>query len=365
MKRLFPTLFSLMMALLTATAQELTVLSMTEVDNITDSNLQRFDINGELCALVRVTLSGNCTQFEGNTVGEIVIEGNRYMVYLSNGTRMLRILPTENFPLMVTFADYGIRQVKGGKVYDLFIDSNRSANTMTSSKSSISKDVKTFRVEDITFCMVSVEGGTFTMGATKEQQKDADKDETPAHEVTLSSYFIGETEVTQALWEAVMGKNMPKEKDANEPVEIDWEQCIEFITKLNAITGEHFRLPTEAEWEYAARGGNKSHGYKYSGSDNPNTVAWYSNNSNVNIQRVKQKKPNELGLYDMSGNVSEWCQDWKADYSRKPQTDPKGPIKGSYHIERGGSYLSDQSRCRVSYRLGGIGRLGCGLRLAM
>jgi len=152
--------------------------------------------------------------------------------------------------------------------------------------------------------MVFVEGGTFMMGATSEQESDAFDWEKPAHRVTLSDFYIGKYEVTQAQWKAVMGSNPSYFKGDNLPVErVSWGDCQEFIRKLNERTGLTFRLPTEAEWDYAARGGNRSRGYKYSGSDDPDEVAWYWDNSGIKTHPVGQKRANELGLYDMSGNV--------------------------------------------------------------
>ena len=216
--------------------------------------------------------------------------------------------------------------------------------------------------------MVRVEGGTFTMGATSEQGSDAYSDEKPAHQVTLSSFSIGKYEVTQEEWQAVMGSNPSNFKGAKRPVEsVSWEDCQEFIRKLNALTGKQFRLPTEAEWEYAARGGNRSQGYKYAGSDNLGSVAWFIANSSSQTHDVGQKSPNELGLYDMSGNVWEWCQDWYGSYSSSSQTNPAGPSSGSSHVLRGGSW-DYYGRCRSSDRGGdspSYRDLNLGLRLAL
>ena len=210
--------------------------------------------------------------------------------------------------------------------------------------------LKSFSVGDVTFSMVPVLGGTFTMGATPEQQ-NPDDDEKPAHEVTLSSFHIGQTEVTQALWKAVMGENPSYFKGDNLPVErVSWDDCQTFIRKLNEITKQNFRLPTEAEWEFAARGGNKSRGYQYSGSKTLDEVAWYESNSSGKTHPVGSKAPNELGLFDMSGNVWEWCQDWKGEYPSTRQTDPKGPDSGTYRVGRGGSWDYYAGFCRSSFR---------------
>ena len=213
------------------------------------------------------------------------------------------------------------------------------------------EDNLTFTVNGVTFTMVTVEGGTFTMGATPEQGDDALDGEKPAHQVTLSDYAIGETEVTQALWVAVMGTNPSRFKDRPEnPVElVDWNDCQAFITQLNQLTGRQFRLPTEAEWEYAARGGNKSQGYKYAGSNNVDEVAWYSDNCS-STQPVGTKKANELGIYDMSGNVWEWCQDYYGSYTSAAQTNPTGPATGTDRIRRGVGWNGSSSSGRVSHR---------------
>ena len=219
-------------------------------------------------------------------------------------------------------------------------------NTLVESKNG---SVLPIEVKGITFNMVRVEGGTFDMGATPEQV--GPKAEKPVHQVTLSSYYIGETEVTQALWQAVMGSNPSEFKGGNLPVEkVSWDDCQTFIERLNTITHRKFRLPTEAEWEFAARGGNKSRYTQYSGSDNLDEVAWYDRNSNDKTHPVKSKKANELGIYDMSGNVWEWCQDKYGKYDRTPQNNPTGPDSGTGRVSRGGSWYYYARLCRLSYR---------------
>ncbi|MBO4802774.1 MAG: SUMF1/EgtB/PvdO family nonheme iron enzyme [Bacteroidaceae bacterium] len=239
----------------------------------------------------------------------------------------------------------------------------------TPSSTPSSSSTQTFTVKGVSFNMIFVEGGTFTMGATLEQGSDAWDDEKPGHQVTLSSYYIGETEVTQALWKAVMGSNPSSFKGENRPVEsVSWDDCKTFIRKLNSLTGKNFRLPSEAEWEFAARGGNKSQGYKYSGSNTLGNVAWYFDNSGIETHSVKSKSPNELGIYDMSGNVWEWCQDWYGSYSSSSQTNPTGASSGSYRVSRGGGWNGDAGNCRVSLRFNfspGHRNFYLGLRLAL
>ena len=210
-----------------------------------------------------------------------------------------------------------------------------------------------FDVEGVKFKMVYVEGGTFNMGATEEQKADAEEDESPVHEVKLDDYYIGETVVTQELWKAVMKRNPSLFQDSdNLPVErVSWDDAIEFIKKLNDKTKRTFRLPTEAEWEYAARGGKegKDKGYKYSGSNYIDRVAWYRKNSEFETHPVKSKCPNELGVYDMSGNVMEWCHDGYGKYSSDAQDNPQGS-NSENRVFRGGSWIFEPERCRVSYR---------------
>lgn len=222
----------------------------------------------------------------------------------------------------------------------------------------------TIAVKGVSFTMKYIEGGSFLMGATPEQGNNIQEDEEPVHSVTLSSFYIGETEVTQALWKAVMEGNPSEFIGDNLPVEnVSWNDCQEFIHKLNRLTGKNFRLPTEAEWEYAARGGKMSEKYKYSGSDELKDVAWYGDNSGYDLEwemftgeeigstkEAKTKTANELGLFDMSGNVSEWCNDWTSSYSKAQQTNPKGLASGNARVIRGGCWSSSACNCRISNR---------------
>ena len=212
--------------------------------------------------------------------------------------------------------------------------------------------------------MVYVEGGSFEMGATAEQWRDADSDEEPVRTVTLDSYHIGKYEVTQGQWEAVMGTSLQEQRalsdndygiageGADYPMYyVSWKDAQEFCKRLSKKTGKKYVLPTEAQWEYAARGGEKSKGYKYSGSDDIAAVAWYGGNSGDQTHRVGTKKANELGIYDMSGNVWEWCSDWYGTYDESDTDNPQGPVNGSIRVHRGGSWNHYIAiRCRVAYR---------------
>lgn len=239
--------------------------------------------------------------------------------------------------------------------------------------------IKTFNVAGVDIDMVKVDGGQFKMGATPEQgTKDPDPDEKNIHNVTISTFYLGKYEVTQKLWTAVMGNNPSVYTNDNAPVEmVSWEDCETFINKLNSISKLNFRMPTEAEWEFAARGGVKSKNYKYSGSNKLDEVGWYieattDDEIEGEPHEVGLKKPNEIGIYDMSGNVWEWCQDWYRDqYEGDNLTDPlvTEPNNLRARCFRGGSWYGNSARyCRTANRSGNFpdykSHVG-GLRLAI
>lgn len=211
-----------------------------------------------------------------------------------------------------------------------------------------------FSVGGVSFCLKYVEGGTFIMGATDEQAEYAEKGEFPTHSVTLHDYYLGETEVTQELWEEVMGYNPANTIGASLPIEnISWNDCADFIRELNNRTGKTFRLPTEAEWEYAARGGIYSRQCVYSGSDNAEEVGWVKSNCDGSTHPVGTRNSNELGIYDMTGNVCEWCQDWMSNYNSTDQVNPVGPNSGTARVGRGGGWCNSSLKNRVSTRFAG------------
>ena len=204
-------------------------------------------------------------------------------------------------------------------------------------------------IKHLNMKMIYVEGGTFTMGADEEDIYAYD-DEKPSHQVSVDSFFIGAYPITQAQWQAIMGNNPSEFKDSDNgdlPVEsVNWYEAQEFCQKLSTLTGKKYMLPTEAQWEFAARGGNKGKGMLYSGSDNLDEVAWYEANSEGKTHPVGEKLPNELGLYDMIGNVNEWCSNWDKSFPFEDAYKYDGVIKSL----RGGSYASYSTLCRISIR---------------
>ncbi len=466
MKKLYLILLSVFAFLNTAVAQKLSVESFVLAPtDITAQTEGRKDLNGDACALVKISFVGDVADVEGNVIKPLVKRNNETWAFMTQESRQMKVITKDFLPLMVTFGDYGIEKLQSNRTYVLTLTkpsgasetqqmqtltikyspitasvlvdnkfikgSDGVANTslpigqhsyiiacdgyeseegmvklkasapsnlqitlskevasvsqssptalpqqsqpqqpieqkpsvvsaasptpMSSSSnmigSSESGSVITIPVKNgINIEMVKVEAGSFDMGATPEME-NPDTDEKPVHRVTLTNnYYVGKYEVTQALWQAVMGSNPSRFKGADLPVEqVSWKDCQKFITKLNRLTGKNFRLPTEAEWEYAARGGKKSRGYQYSGSNTLGDVAWYENNALSQTHPVGTKQPNELGIYDMTGNVMEWCQDCYGSYSSSPQTNPIGAVSGSDRVFRGGSWLDSARYCRASY----------------
>ena len=235
-------------------------------------------------------------------------------------------------------------------VFVLFfsVQANGQVNSASSSFSNYTENANRLNLE-----MIAVTRGVFTIGCTPEQGNDCRDAEKPAHLADLSDFFIGKYEVTQAQWKAVMGENPSNNKGDNLPVEqVSWNDVQEFISKLNVLTGKQYRLPTEAEWEFAARGGISSKNYKYSGSNTANDVAWIGSNSARTTHPVGTKIPNELGIHDMSGNVMEWCNDWLGQYTNIGKVNPKGANSGTHRVGRGGSWGSAERVVRVSARSG-------------
>jgi formylglycine-generating enzyme required for sulfatase activity len=308
-------------------------------------------------------------EWTGDKRVNIVIDGSSY-TFKAGQLRVLQLRP--NIPLEI-FIDRPGRRLAANEL--LLIDSS-GGNLVINIQDD--KAVFTYTtpadteqiIREISLNMIAVQGGTFSMGFTSDQGEEYQYDEKPVHQVTLSDFSIGKYEVTQAQWRAVMGTNPSYFRYCETcPVEmVSWLDIQDFLSKLNSLTGKNYRLPTEAEWEYAARGGNRSKGYKFSGSNSVDTVGWYWNNSGEKTQPVGRKAPNELGIYDMTGNVFEWCQDWYGDYRSSSQTNPHGASSGFTRVIRGGCWNNTASNMRVSNRGGNSPRgryTDVGFRLAL
>ena len=313
------------------------------------SQQQKLDVAFAELAAIQGNLSVNYKPFGA----DVYVDGKK----IGQSPRVINGLLVGNHKVEIKKDGYGTDSktvsILEGQTTSLSGVLTTNSSSSVASGSSLTGNTISIPVKDgISIDMVRVEVGTFTMGATPEM-KNPDDDEKPAHQVTLTNdYYIGKYEVTQALWQAVMNSNPSYFKGDNLPVEqVSWNDCQEFISKLNSITGKTFRLPTEAEWEYAARGGKKSRGYQYSGGNNLSDVAWYyKDNSDSKTHAVGSKQANELGIYDMSGNVWEWCQDWKGFYSSSSQVNPTGANSGSHRVIRGGSWIHAARNCRSSFR---------------
>lgn len=323
----------------------------------TDASAQarpRYDLNEELCALVKVEVASSKAEFDGDIVAPAPeYKMGQYWVYMPAGATYMLIHVDGYLTQTVDFTKYqAIGKLQAGNTYLLTIEMPGAhpyaiQNNITQPaqpqpskpQNTVSNNIEVFNVNGVSFEMVRVDGGSFMMGSN-----DGDPDEKPVHSETVGTYYIGKTEVTQRLWTAVMGNNPSRFKGDNLPVEqVSWDDCMEFVDRLSRLTGRTFRLPTEAEWEYAARGGNKSRGYEYSGSNDVDRVAWYGENSGNQTHPVAQKLDNELGIYDMSGNVWEWVADkWCGNYSQ--------PRNSSDRVNRGGSVGNFAVYCRSANR---------------
>lgn len=386
--RRITTIIFLFLALATARAQDLSVVSLERAPmDKSATTFPVYDFNDVLCALIKVTCPLPDVKFGGNVLGTPTLKDGQYWVYVTGGTKKLGIQQSLVHPLYIDMTEFLGSGVKSGETYRMTVNipdnlrqslsTSNSASTTADSETelpsveilqSINTGITVF--DNLIHNMVFVEGGTFMMGATKEQGGDAEKNEKPAHQVTLSNYYIGKYEVTNEEWALVMGVTNDKVRNhPKRPVILSFDDAQKFIGKLNELTGLAFRLPTEAEFEFAARGGNRSCGYKYAGSNNPNDITTlYDKNDfkTFELQNVGQKMPNELGLYDMSGNASEWCQDWYGAYRPSPQTNPKGSSveTAEGHVQRGGYFVHVNKNLRVSFR-NEFHADAAGVRLAM
>ena len=321
---------------ISAYSQEWSVKDFSVAANdISASQYERKDHKGVACALVKILMVGGIKDVKGNVVGEILDKGTEKWVYLQKGAKSLQITVAENKTLSVDFNSYGISELNSKVTYLLEISEPVSIR--------LTKDVETITINGVAFNMIRVDGGTFTMGSDKlPSDPDYFYYHGPEHQVTLSSFYICETEITNELYRSINKRSAKYANPQFPQNQVTWFECCAFADELSQLTGLNFRLPTEAEWEFAAKGGNKSKGYKYSGSNNLTDAGWW-NEKDLDLHTVKYRA-NELGIYDMTGNVAEWSLDSYGSYSKTPQTDPIG--ENEYHPEykcvRGGSYMNDK-----------------------
>ena len=332
------TMLMLVMFSISAYTQELKIKNFSVAANdISASQYERKDNKGVACALVKILIVGSIKDVKGNVVGEIADKGSEKWVYVQNGSKTLQLTVADGKTLSVDFNSYGIPEVMSKATYLLEI--------LEPTAMRLTKDVETVTVNGVTFKMIRVDGGTFKMGTNKNTKFS--NLESPVHEVTLSTYYIGETEVTNELWCAVTKRAKKYSFQQLPQSDVSWSECKEFTSKLSQLTGLKFRLLTEAEWEFAAKGGNKSKGYKFSGGNDFRKVGWTDRlRQGERVHTVKGKIPNELGIYDMTGNVDEWCEDWYSEYPAESQLNPVGQQSAIYpnkKIIRGGYYGGDEA----------------------
>ncbi|MBQ9077617.1 MAG: SUMF1/EgtB/PvdO family nonheme iron enzyme [Muribaculaceae bacterium] len=326
-------------------AQELKVVKFEETKELDAVVYAVNDFNGNPCALIKIGLTADGVTFEGDVI-KSEKKGNEYWVYMPESSYWLNINTPNTTPLRYQFAP-----VKKNITYVMVLQLPDQRPSVLPVELRPVGILGGDAGKSVKFNMLLVKAGRFKMGAT-EEQVGADEDEHPVHWCRISKdFYMAETEVTQELWEFVMGSNPSVLKGKDLPVEnVSWNDCQAFIQKLNDMTKAKFRLPTEAEWEYVARGGNKTMRYLYSGSNNLDEVAWHYGNSQNSSRPVKSKKPNELGFYDMSGNVWELCWDYKQEYPKREVTDYVCTDKTKNRVRRGGGWDSGSNDKRVSFR---------------